>query len=104
MSPVRPVGLGLAVVACLSVAGRVHAQEGGGDGFLFRPPHGEVSIRGGYNHAAAGSDHHEQERPPDFAEQPPVLQPRIVELDVAHSLGVRPRLDPGEERLTSARS
>ena len=55
MSPVRLVGLGLAVVACLSVARPARAQESG-DGFLFRAPRGEVSIRGGFNHATAGSD------------------------------------------------
>ena len=54
----RPVGfpvLGLSVVFLLSAAGRVQAQSGG-EGFLFRAPQGEVSIRGGFNHAAAGSD------------------------------------------------
>jgi len=55
MSPVRLVGLGLAVVACLSDARPARAQESG-DGFLFRPPRGDVSIRGGFNHATAGSD------------------------------------------------
>jgi hypothetical protein len=55
MSPVRLVGLGLVVVACLSDARPARAQESG-DGFLFRAPRGDVSIRGGFNHAAAGSD------------------------------------------------
>ncbi len=55
MRPVRVVVLGLSVVFLLSVPGRVQAQ-GSGDGFLFRAPQGEVSIRGGFNHAATGSD------------------------------------------------
>jgi hypothetical protein len=55
MSPVRFVGLGLTVVACLSDARPARAQESG-DGFLFRAPRGDVSIRGGFNHATAGSD------------------------------------------------
>ena len=30
--------------------------QGNGDGFLFRPPNGTVAIRGGFDHASAGSD------------------------------------------------
>ena len=55
MRPVRVAVLGLSVVFVLSVPGRVQAQ-GSGEGFLFRAPQGEVSIRGGFNHAATGSD------------------------------------------------
>jgi hypothetical protein len=55
MRPVRLSVLGLSVVCILSAAGRAHAQ-GGGEGFLFHAPQGEVSIRGGFNHAATGSD------------------------------------------------
>ena len=51
MRPVRLSVLGLSVVCILSAAGRAHAQ-GSGEGFLFRAPQGEVSIRGGFNHAA----------------------------------------------------
>jgi len=54
MHQMRFVVCGLAVVFS-SAAGRVEAQSSG-DGFLFRPPNGEVSIRGGFNHATAGSD------------------------------------------------
>jgi hypothetical protein len=42
-------------VGCLSLADRAQAQ-GGGDGFLFRTPAGEVSFRGGFDRASAGSD------------------------------------------------
>jgi hypothetical protein len=55
MRPVRVAVLGLSVVFVLSVPARVQAQ-GSGEGFLFRAPQGEVSIRGGFNHAATGSD------------------------------------------------
>jgi hypothetical protein len=55
MSSVRDLGLGLLVVSCLSVAGRVDAQDAG-NGFLFRAPKGEVSFRGGFDRAGAGSD------------------------------------------------
>src|SRR5262245_35282094 len=55
MRRVHVAVLGLSVVCFLSAAGRVQAQ-GSGDGFLFRAPQGEISIRGGLNHASAGSD------------------------------------------------
>src|SRR5262245_28314814 len=55
MTPVRLVGVGVAALAFLSIAVPARAQSSG-DGFLFGAPHGEVSIRGGFNHAAAGSD------------------------------------------------
>jgi hypothetical protein len=55
MRCVRLVGLGLAFCSCLSAAAPARAQSAG-DGFLFSPPHGEISIRGGFNHANAGSD------------------------------------------------
>ena len=55
MRPVRLAVLGLSVVCFLSASARVQAQ-GSGDGFLFRAPQGEVSIRGGFDHATAGSD------------------------------------------------
>jgi len=42
-------------VVCLSVADLAQAQ-GAGDGFLFRTPAGEVSFRGGFDRAGAGSD------------------------------------------------
>jgi hypothetical protein len=42
-------------VVCLSVATRAQAQAGG-NGFLFRAPVGEVSFRGGFDRAIAGSD------------------------------------------------
>jgi hypothetical protein len=45
----------IAFLACLSLA-RSAAAQSGGDGFLFRAPQGEVSVRGGFNHASAGSD------------------------------------------------
>jgi hypothetical protein len=38
----------------LLMAGRSQAQSG--DGFLFAAPHGSVSVRGGFDHAIAGSD------------------------------------------------
>lgn len=43
------------VVLCVLAASPAGAQ-GTGDGFLFRPPNGTVAIRGGFDHAAAGSD------------------------------------------------
>src|SRR6478672_10814822 len=55
MRPVRLSVLGLSAVCVLFAAGLAHAQ-GSGEGFLFRAPQGEVSIRGGFNHAATGSD------------------------------------------------
>jgi hypothetical protein len=55
MTPVQRVGVGVAAVAFLSAARPVRAQSSG-DGFLFSAPHGELSIRGGFNHANAGSD------------------------------------------------
>jgi len=55
MRPVRFMVLGLSVVFLLSAAGRARAQSSG-EGFLFRAPQGQISVRGGFNHAAAGSD------------------------------------------------
>jgi hypothetical protein len=55
MSSVRALGLGLLTVCCLFVADRVQAQDTG-NGFLFRAPTGEVSFRGGFDRANAGSD------------------------------------------------
>ena len=55
MSAVRDLGLGLFVGLCLSVADRVQAQDAG-NGFLFRAPRGELSLRGGFDRAGAGSD------------------------------------------------
>ena len=46
----------VALAAILLVAGRVQAQERGGDGFLFKAPAGAVAIRGGFDRAIAGSD------------------------------------------------
>jgi hypothetical protein len=57
MTPVRVVGVGIATLAFLSVSSPSPARaQSNGDGFLFGAPHGEVSIRGGFNHATAGSD------------------------------------------------
>ena len=42
-------------IVLLASAGRASAQ-GAGDGFLFRPPNGTVAIRGGFDHASAGSE------------------------------------------------
>jgi hypothetical protein len=55
MRPVRLAALGLSAVCVLSAPGSAAAQSSG-DGFLFRAPQGEVSIRGGFNRATAGSD------------------------------------------------
>ena len=55
MSSVRALGLGLLSVLCLFVTERVQAQDTG-NGFLFRAPTGEVSFRGGFDRANAGSD------------------------------------------------
>src|SRR5712692_252973 len=60
MRSVRDFGLGSLLVCflsivCLSVPDRVQAQ-GSGNGFLFRAPGGEVSFRGGFDRATAGSD------------------------------------------------
>jgi hypothetical protein len=60
MRSVRELGLGLLPVCflsvvCLSVATPAQAQEAG-NGFLFRAPTGEVSFRGGFDRASAGSD------------------------------------------------
>jgi len=54
MRSIHALGLGLFFFACLS-ASRVHAQDTG-NGFLFRTPAGEVSFRGGFDRASAGSD------------------------------------------------
>ena len=55
MRSVRALGLGLLTVLSLSVVDRVQAQDTG-NGFLFRAPTGEVSFRGGFDRANAGSD------------------------------------------------
>ena len=55
MTSLRGPGLGLLIILCLSVPDRVEAQEAG-NGFLFRAPLGEISFRGGFDRAAAGSD------------------------------------------------
>jgi hypothetical protein len=55
MSSVRDLGLGLLLVSCVSGANPVQAQDAG-NGFLFRAPVGEISFRGGFDHASAGSD------------------------------------------------
>lgn len=47
---------GVALAALVLVAGRVEAQDKGGDGFLFKPPSGAFTIRGGFDRASAGSD------------------------------------------------
>jgi len=45
-------------VACLAlaVATTARAQVGGGDGYLFGPPNGQISIRAGYSQPSASSD------------------------------------------------
>jgi hypothetical protein len=51
----RFVGRG-ALLALLSLAAsQAHAQRAG-DGFLFKPPKGSVSFRGGFDRASTGSD------------------------------------------------
>jgi hypothetical protein len=55
MTSPRALGLGLLVVLCVSVPDGVQAQDTG-NGFLFRAPTGEVSFRGGFDRAIAGSD------------------------------------------------
>jgi hypothetical protein len=55
MTSPRALGLGLVVVWCVSLPIGVHAQDTG-NGFLFRAPTGEVSFRGGFDRASAGSD------------------------------------------------
>jgi hypothetical protein len=55
MTSPRAVGLGLLVVFCLFVPEGLRAQDTG-NGFLFRAPSGEVSFRGGFDRAIAGSD------------------------------------------------
>jgi hypothetical protein len=55
MSSMRDLGFSLLLVLSLSGAQPVHAQHTG-NGFLFRAPSGEVSFRGGFDRAAAGSD------------------------------------------------
>jgi hypothetical protein len=46
---------GLVMTACVLAAAPARAQ-GAGDGFLFRPPHGTVGLRGGFDRASASSD------------------------------------------------
>ena len=46
---------GAALAATLLVATPTDAQQAG-DGFLFRPPAGALTVRGGFNYARAGSD------------------------------------------------
>jgi hypothetical protein len=55
MSALRKLGRGLLLVPILLVAARADAQ-GGGKGFLFSAPLGEISLRGGFDRAIAGSD------------------------------------------------
>ena len=47
--------VGVTLTAVLTLAGPALAQ-GGGDGFLFRPPAGAFAVRGGFDLAGAGSD------------------------------------------------
>ena len=56
--------------------------------------------RGRADHAAAGGDQDQQERSPHLAEQPAVLQPRVVELGVRLQLLSRASLQPRQHRLT----
>jgi hypothetical protein len=57
MRSVRDLGPGLLLLLCLPAANPVQAQDlGNGDGFLFQAPRGEVSFRGGFDRATAGSD------------------------------------------------
>jgi hypothetical protein len=51
----RFLGRGVLLVALSLVAGHAQAQ-GAGDGFLFKPPKGSVSFRGGFDRASTGSD------------------------------------------------
>jgi hypothetical protein len=51
----RDLGRGALVVAVLLVADRAQAQDAG-NGFLFQAPAGQVSFRGGFDRAIAGSD------------------------------------------------
>jgi hypothetical protein len=55
LSSIRDLGFGLLIVLSLSGAEPVQAQDTG-NGFLFRAPSGQVSFRGGFDRAAAGSD------------------------------------------------
>src|ERR1700736_950307 len=55
MTSPRALGLGLLVVLRVSLPDGVQAQDTG-NGFLFRAPAGEVSFRGGFDRAIAGSD------------------------------------------------
>ena len=52
----RFLGRGVLLLGALSLLAS-HAQaQSAGDGFLFRPPKGSISIRGGFDRASAGSD------------------------------------------------
>jgi hypothetical protein len=51
----RDIGRGVLGVILLLAAGSVQAQDSG-NGFLFRAPAGQVSLRLGFDSAAAGSD------------------------------------------------
>src|ERR1043166_4764571 len=51
------VACALVTLAGIFTAHPARAQEpGSGDGFLFRPPTGDVAVRAGFDLASAGSD------------------------------------------------
>jgi opacity protein-like surface antigen len=53
--PSWPAAVHLSLAATLLAAAPAHPQRGG-DGFLFRPPAGSVTLHGGFAGATAGSD------------------------------------------------
>ncbi len=55
MISLRDLGRGARLVTFLLVAARAQAQDTG-NGFLFQAPAGEISFRGGFDRAIAGSD------------------------------------------------
>ena len=80
-----------AVLAAALVAPRpAAAQESSGDGFLFRPPVATLTLRGGFDRAAAGSDVFSF-----VTDQLTVSRGDFSGLSVAGDLGIRltPRLD-----------
>ena len=55
MTRQRTTTIALGALLALGTAAPLHAQRNG-DGYLFHQPEGRLTIRGGYDHANAGSD------------------------------------------------
>ena len=61
-----------------------------------------AAVGGRTDHPAPGRDQHEQERAPQLAEQPPVLQLRVVELQIPAAHRRAPTGQPRQNRLPAA--